>query len=117
MTRNDEVQEVMTTTIVNSSMLDELAEIDQTPHASLLAHSEQKEEIEAGFESADKAANDWNLPEDRVPTPQKQPDKPTEVLRYVPTPSCYLRYSSEACSCHLLGGWVCSCVDSAAPWV
>ena len=84
---NDEVQEVMTTTIVNSSMLDELAEIDQTPHASLLAHSEQKEEIEAGFESADKAANDWNLPEDRVPTPQKQPDKPTEVLRYVPAPS------------------------------
>ena len=83
---NDEVQEVMTTTIVNSDMVEELAEIDKTPHASLLAHSEQKEEIEAGFESADKAANDWNLPEDRVPTPQKQFDKLTEVHRHGPVP-------------------------------
>ena len=83
---NDEVQEVMTTTIVNSGMVEELAEIDKTPHASLLAHSEQKEEIEVGFETADKAANDWNLLEDRIPTPQKQPDKPIEIHRHGPVP-------------------------------
>ncbi|KAI6650481.1 hypothetical protein LOD99_7533 [Oopsacas minuta] len=85
---NDEMQEIVSTTIVNSMMLEELAEIDQTPHAHMLAHSEKKEEVEQEFEGGDRATTDWSVPpDDRTPTPQNQSDKSIEIPRQVPVPS------------------------------
>ena len=72
-------------------MKEEVDEIDKTPHAHLLAHSELKEETEAVLDAGDPEEVDWTAPaQDRTPTPQKQIEKSTEIppsTRQIPVPS------------------------------
>ena len=87
---NDEVQEVVSTTIVNSYMKEEVDEIDKTPHAHLIAHSEHKEETEGVLDPGNPEEPEWSpLVLARTPTPQKQIEKSTETAstRQIPVPS------------------------------
>ena len=87
---NDEVQEVVSTTIVNSNMKEEVDEIDKTPHAHLIAHGGHKEEPEGLLDGGDAERVDWSVSsQDRTPTPQKQIEKQAEpaATRQVPVPS------------------------------